>query len=410
MKKALRVFGLMVVLGLVASFGILYGIQEAQYRNSLAPKFDEIRGRLDSHLKDYLEDKRAVAALSEFTGFSQERDAGSFLNPMVEWVSDDQKYRRPASGAFVLPADIKEKLVAWGVNDVEHFDEIDYSRLDMTWLGALGRFDHWNLERNSPIEALYTEEVRTKKMEPYSFAVSQPYPSLRELVFWARLRWMRAARDGSFLAASLETRHLARLVFSTETILGGLMGTAILGAEVLAHKTLKERNFKLPPEWVPMSNETKRRIGRFVSGSADYFSPLAAPAMLKAAFIDPPNSSLACGGISEGIRNQSVGKSALSMGLPLERNFRETYALLDEVISLYKTKCRLTYADVIWNNPRAIALLEAVNRDPASHKTTGTSPWFLYFPYTRSIFAGNMVSNSASNFLKRYDSSATAEQ
>ncbi|MCB0405522.1 MAG: hypothetical protein KDD51_12120 [Bdellovibrionales bacterium] len=406
MKRKLKRIGIILSFGGLVSLGGVYGLQEFYYRKILNPEFAEIQSRLRSHLKDYLEDKKVLASLELFANSSRERDAGPFLNPIMEWTSgvgDLQKYNQSSSGPLVLPVGIKENLETWKNHEFDHLREIDFGKINMTWMESIRRFDHWDVQHNSPIDRMYQGEVLSKKMEPFSFVVSHPLPEFKTLLHWVRLRWMRAAQDGSFLSAANETRHLARLALSTETLAGGLIGTAILGTEIWVQKEVLKRKIRVPSDWQPLSFEVKGRLARFVMGTAAYFSPLADPEVLKKAFIEPPFLAVTCGSVMEGIQSHSVARQVLTKGIPLERNFRETYNQLDEIVKFYESKCRLPYAEVVWNNSRAIALVHDLNRNPAWHQGAGTSPWLLYFPYSRTILGGTLLSLGTPTFIRKYD-------
>jgi len=55
-KTRLKRIGIILFLGLLASFTGLVGFQEFYYRKILDPEFSDLHGRLKFHLKEYLED------------------------------------------------------------------------------------------------------------------------------------------------------------------------------------------------------------------------------------------------------------------------------------------------------------------------------------------------------------------
>src|SRR5439155_15670570 len=123
-------------------------------------------------------------------------------------------------GDLALPATLHSKLSSWGEAWVEHADEPELAALDFGWMKQLSKFGYWNLYTDSPLARLSRPRF-----------LAMPAPSFLDLIGWAKLRLLRAARDGDWAQASAEVRQLAWLAFSTEVSSGGWIGFAILKTE-----------------------------------------------------------------------------------------------------------------------------------------------------------------------------------
>ncbi len=422
MSRLTSRIGIVLALVFFIPLAAPFGIQEYYYARYLDPQFSETQRQLKRHLRAYLEDRRFLAAVGWLGGNSHDRDAGPFFNATLSWNSTEkglQAYSQVSQVPLRLPAAVMAGMEKWKGHDLDHLSEIDWRSIDFSWLASLAQFDYWDIHHHSPIEKVYREQVLTQRkeghlkgdlrppltpqMEPFSFVVSHPLPDFKSLVVWARLRWMRAAQDGSFLSAALQTRHLARLALSTETLVGGLAGTAILGTEISAHQAALEKHLAIPSDWHPPSAELKSRLARFILGTAAYFSPLAEKEMLQAIFLASPFLPLTCGAVMEGIQNQSLPRSVLKNTLPLERGFGRRYRELDRIVALYTKQCRLPYAEAVWDNPRANALIKEWSTETGPSGFTARKPWLLYFPFARTIVGGTLLALGSPSFLRRYD-------
>ena len=77
-------------------------------------------------------------------------------------------------------------------------------------------------------------------------------PSFPHLVGWAKLRMLKGLRDGNPAAAGAELRELARLLLSTETVLGAVVSGPVLRAERRAYEHALAAGMAVG-EWAPLA-------------------------------------------------------------------------------------------------------------------------------------------------------------
>lgn len=161
------------------------------------------------------------------------RDAGPFLNPRVKWEGGAgaefaiQRYRQSLGGSapqgFSLPEDIlrqvrsREAHCRTRVQCIRVAQTFDFNKVDLSWMSELKQFDHWDIEIGSP-RALYSGPE-----------VDAPVVDFMELTrHCARLRLFEGLQRHRLDAALGEVLHLARLIHSTETLLGAMASLAVI--------------------------------------------------------------------------------------------------------------------------------------------------------------------------------------
>jgi hypothetical protein len=97
----------------------------------------------------------------------------------------------------------------------------DTTGLDFNWLTQLSDFDHWSLATLGP-----TAESAAS-VDPFSL----PIPSYWLLVYYAKLRFVRALGDGNVADAMNEVQHLADLIHSNGIAIADAVASRIVGVE-----------------------------------------------------------------------------------------------------------------------------------------------------------------------------------
>lgn len=142
-------------------------------------------------------------------------DAGPFLNPQLTW----QGASGPVRGTLTVPAAQQALLREWGKAWLEKGRAADLPSLDFAWLTQLGKYGHWSLVPGGPLE---------KGPVRWMYA---PIPAFIDLLYLAKLRLLLAVKSGEGLdVAAAEVEHLALLCGSTETLVGEMVGLALLSA------------------------------------------------------------------------------------------------------------------------------------------------------------------------------------
>ncbi|WP_044889108.1 hypothetical protein [Myxococcus hansupus] len=242
--------------------------------SAVAPFRTEIEGQLNA----YCEASTAVSADAWFHEARPQKDAGALLNP---WLTPDAQGALPVDSPLRIPAPVKQAL------DDGHWLslETDLSSVDFGWMARLHEFDRWTPPGlSAPGDGPVT-----------LFGPAQPH--VIDLLNWASLRLRHGVQQGAPLEAARDARQLAWLAYRTETSLGAVIATSILGYEQEARASMDAP----PAEWKPMRAEDSERI-KAIAMAAPLFSLVAmAPETGKKARIcgSPPVGR--CIGLTEGI-------------------------------------------------------------------------------------------------------------
>jgi hypothetical protein len=197
----------------------------------------------------------------------------------------------------------------------------------------LASYDFWDLEHDSPIAGL----------EPRDFILA-PLPRFPDLIAWSRLRLMKGLHDGDAPAAGREVEELARLTFSTETLLGAMIGIALLRSEDEARAQCggHDGRAKGAPSCPHSLDETARDRVRRALWAAPAFVQLEAPESAAAQFDQLLVGR--CAALSE------IGHFALAMRPLLAPSREPAYARLGRQIES-ASECRLASLRRGWASP-----------------------------------------------------------
>jgi hypothetical protein len=162
------------------------------------------------------------------------------------------------------------------------FTEADWAGLDFGWLRELAAFDHWSLTGDGPV-----------KNQDQTVAFEEPMPSFMMLMQWQKLRLMKGLRDGDLAQATVETRHLGRLIESTGTLLGLMILASMNGVELLVWQ---QAGLPVPPgAW---SDDERGRVRRLGLSSPFFLYPGVSEAVRAKALACAANR---CSMLAEGI-------------------------------------------------------------------------------------------------------------
>ncbi|MCB0220273.1 MAG: hypothetical protein KDH09_11300 [Chrysiogenetes bacterium] len=363
----------------LAVFFVLY----AQALSSITDtdKIDKFRASIDAHLDDFLADRNFVRRKGVFPEYGNEHDAGPFLNPRLRWQDPDGEYddylppQAPEDQWIILPESLETFLDECEVGEwTQRLDELAAMEVDTSWIGKLSGFDHWELLRSSPAAALLGED-------PDVGQVSIPHPRWSALTGQARVHLARGVINGRLREALAETRHLAMLAYSTETLIGATIASAELGFEARLHDSLAAREALPEFEWKVLDEAQRFQIRRYVFSMEKLFSLWTPPDVLAKIFV--PGSPAVCSALMKGIDSAASARKFFEPRFPFESDYRPAYALLDRVVSRVGADCRLTHLRERWE--RAAADPYSV-RYPFSEKHDVDRFNGMLLPYVRRDF------------------------
>ncbi len=178
-------------------------------------------------------------------------NGGAYINNQILWVSSNGELIKPTVLILDLPEDVIDNLKSWGegIGWVKHFNELSYEEIDLKWMTELLRYDHWNLNLDSPIEEYF------ESASNYPFSV--PMPKLDLLLQFVKVRLMYGLSVNNTLRASKEIRHLAQLFSTTGYLSMEIAALKILKFEQIAHRYAKKNKLSLKGirQWNPAQDD-----------------------------------------------------------------------------------------------------------------------------------------------------------
>ncbi|MFP2911212.1 hypothetical protein ACLESD_40530 [Pyxidicoccus sp. 3LFB2] len=332
-------------------------------RRQYEPTLDAFREDLAANVDLFCEQQTQLAADPWFHEPRTGGDAGPLLNAWLGW---DPAPKMPEDSPLQVPASLAEKK-EW---DALLASEVDFSTLDFSWMRQLHAFDRWDTLANSP----------TPIQQPFSY-MTAAIPNFIPLQQWAKYRLIHGIRTGQPVEAARDVRHLAWLAYRSDTLLGAMIATALLGIERKAHESMKAP----PPEWRPMSLEQQERL-RAVMWASMSFSSVAAPT-------EVARKARHCGSaISRCIGLTEATLFARYLRPFAEAPYRSAYEALDA--ELASAPCPTSLARILWE--RGATLTDSSD---LGTEMTDELRWMRRLPggYARKHIAGILLSVGAQN-------------
>lgn len=265
-----------------------------------------------------------LAELGLFGPSAAQRDAGALLNELVPFSPAGT-----ATAALAIPPKLHEQLLGEGWRGSA---EIVSDNLDYRWLSELKAYDHWNLW-NAP---------QFRGTGPFAFS-SAPIPNFVVFMDWAKLRLREGQRRGEAEVARSEVLHLARVLASTEVVVGAVVAGKIV-------------------DLVEGKDSTGALARQQVKSLEERTSLIAEPKVLEEALskLDAP---LACVAAHESLWEAYVMRPIL------EAQFSASYEILDRALQK-KGSCRWQPLRSAWaeraSKGRFVDEFAAVAKNPAA--------------------------------------------
>lgn len=186
----------------------------------------------------------AMRAEPFFTRAREGGDAGEQLHEILRWKGGPLDDVPPTDEQLTLDDELADKVSPFELDDKTALPTAEeLAALDFGWMKDLERYAYWELSTHphfaggGPIDG-----------------VAMPIPDFTALLSWSKLRLIDGWRRGELAAARDEVRHLAWLAVTTETLIGGMFGVALLGVEDKARATFSPDE----PPAVPTRSALKR--------------------------------------------------------------------------------------------------------------------------------------------------------
>jgi hypothetical protein len=301
---------------------------------------EKTRELQQAHLASFLEDQKAADRIHELIAGPQSRDAGPYLASRLPWegISDQESGEEPT---IVIGTELERALTDEGSDWVSAYDRLPTESVDLSWMQEIGRFDYW--------EPFETEVIRNwHEKNPEETWINTPVPNMLILLKHSKLRLMRGIASKDAVTALREVRHLAKLVYSTETLLGAIVASRLLGYEHKAHEFMLERSLISASAWEPIDQETLESAERVAWAFTTYAGVTTLPSVWEQVASSPNSHFGFCAGFAEAFMRERSKLNLFLSPLAFGPDFEEGYASLDRTIARKSGGCRFTIARLEW--------------------------------------------------------------
>ncbi len=304
-------------------------------------------------------------------------DAAALLFAHVRWDGVDGG---GLLGPPPLPEPLLTQLEAWKETCFEHVDEAQLEGLDLVWMGQLAAFGFWDLEsEGSPIAKA-----------PYAH-FTEPVPMFLDVQRLARARLLQGLREGTVVAAAAEVRELARLSFTTEHLVGEMVGVGLLSVEAKAHAEAVKRGVDVAG-WAPLVEEAARGQLKRALWAANAPTSMLATGVVASTRLPVGR----CSALREGLGNAHFLRRYTERLVP-ERYEALTAALADSPCRL--RRARLAWATQSTEGQPPISLCDALDeREGACQALDG----LRYAPFVRTLAGASLLNISNPDWLQHY--------
>ncbi len=321
-------------------------------------------GLRPEHVDAMIADMELVERTGVVSACPLTHDAGELLNPLLGM--DDGTHPAPAP-AWWAEGSVMSALKAGGSKWEDHV--VDAPTGDLSITRSLLAYDGWEPYASGPGAATLADLVQTD-----AFRVGLPH--MVPLQVLAKLRMLEGLRTRDVLPALQEVRHLAGLVGCQESLIGAMIGVAILGVEARGYEAAVAAGSLGAEAWTPVPEATREAMKRLAMALPLAYVDMAPEGTLARIEERPGLVYGRCAAIGEAVMWGSVQKALLGRRLPLELNHDERLAAIDAAFR--GSGCRLLVMRTFWEHPEWNAAMLAT-----PDLNLGL-PWGL-LPYVRDV-------------------------
>lgn len=326
MSKNLR----RVAIGAAVLGGVAYGsalpMQRIRLREVRAVSFS------DAGIARFKADDARFAAFDPFPGQGNLRDAGELLNQQVRWEGEIEA---PVPAAW---ATLDQRRLFGRVSPPWDEDTARFTGIDVSLLGTLLQYDHWDIEATGPLAAF---------SKAHSGQFYRPFPDFMALRDLAGARMAQALAARELLPAFGEVKHLAMLLYSTETLVGGMVASALLSDERRALNRAVSQGWLGKDDWPTLSRDDSRALVEFLEARAAEFA-IGGGRRVGDALAGTSDLGV-CIGLREAGWHIGIVRSALENPLPGEVDVSDDLRFYGEALAA--SPCRLTETRALWAHP-----------------------------------------------------------
>ncbi len=334
-------------------------------------------------LTDYLADNEFLRQRKIFECLFHGRktigtDAGPELNQLLHWLPEQPHFKNSP----LVPADIQDFILRLGRNWSLHTSPFkvffDRKRVDLKIFQSLSKYSYWDVEKNSPVTRLISENTHVP-------TDSLPSIDSLDLIALAKLRYIQAIFTNDHLQALKDGRQLVDLLLTTENYHLELTAIAILEAEHSAYNLYVSNNWVQPEAWAPVDSNSTRRANRAFKATKEllrFWTPIP---ILKQVFLTSDFPIGFCAGIGDAFSRELAVRKDMTANFPMERDYRENYEVFDSIWAKAKTECHLDY-------------LSAAQGSGKFQEINLPGGFLAYLPYSKKLFGLSQSANFFEGF------------
>jgi len=353
--------------------------------------------KLASRMERFTADQRALSqfeVLKETSGLS--RDAGEFLNSRIEWWPEQEVKIEitvpdtPGGGGW--------NSASW----ITHPLTKEQREADLSWTTLLLEYDHWDLFQHGPLQKYLGRDA------PLVNPFSTPMPSVNLLSKAAKLRLRRGLDQREILPALKEARHLGRLAYTTETLVGSMNAVAIWKTERAAFEEAVKRGLIKATDYSPVDPENLKRMKTTLWVTTG-FAEFTQPEQSAKAFLQNPWPVGSCAALAEAAQTFIFTAVFLEKKYPFEVDMADRMTIVHRLYEASKPHCRLTFFRQLLERPREYANVMmipgsfAVFPDWQGFINNYKYLWGQHLPYLRQGLGMEFVAIARPSFTDLYD-------
>lgn len=364
----------------------------SQYQEVISKANDVIASRIPR----FESEQREIAAFNFLNETSSAKsDAGTFLNSRIQWLGHDQL------AEIVVPEIPNAKWNnEWLTADIPSV----LLETNLTWVTKLKTFDHWDLFESGPNARFVGDNPEL--VSPFSF----PGPDFSFLSRAAKLHLRRALDRGDVVQAFADIRHLARLVYTTESLVGSMTAVTLLKIERAAYEQAVKRKITIASDSVPFSGEAIARMKTTLWVTAG-FADHAAPDVIARVFLDSKSAWPvgSCAALAETAQAVVLTSEFLKKTYPFEADTGEQEAVIHRVFEASKPHCRLVFhRQLLSRTQEYAAVIEGFIDFSMATSWWGRLRHYRYaygryLPYIRQGLGMELMATARPDFSGRYD-------
>lgn len=290
---------------------------------------ERMNSKVSSRIPRFEADQKSLATLDFLRETAAvHADAGSYLNARIHWG-------REGRVAAIQVPDVSNPL--WNNDWMSADIPAELEKIDLSWMKRLEAFDHWDLFTSGP--NAHFIGVKPELVNPYLI----PFPDFAFLPRAARLRLRRGLDLRDAAPALREVRQLARLSYTTETLIGSMVAVGLLKMERAAYDEAVRRNILLPADYEAVDPILLKKMKTTLWATVG-FADSSAPDVVKRAFLGKDAWPVgACAALGETAQQFVLGAEFLQKKYPLEVDLEDRIAVVHQVLRKSRAHCRLVF-------------------------------------------------------------------